>query len=288
MKKLFLCIGAAKTGTTWLYRNIRANPGLRFTPEKELDYFFTRYGRFDRLTPEIRAGKRARREAAKGRIEWYDRYTGGAIDDDWYRALFAETPEGCWACDFSPSTSLIREEGWKAVSRFAPEIRVVYILREPLERLWSHAKFHAAVMGEFDKFRETPVRGMHRLIDRFKLTEDGDYGSNLARLLAYIPRERVLLLDYADIARAPQEVLRRVEAHLGLGETPDLGGRLEERVNVTESLSRPKRFGAPYFGRFRRETRLLADLDVAFARPWAERYERESRLPRRLARTIGV
>lgn len=295
MKKLFLCIGAAKTGTTWLYHNIRANPDLWFTPEKELNYFFTRYGRFDRLTPEIRDRKRQEALKAQGRhdwndearLAWYDRFVSGEIDDKWCRSLFEEMPADRWACDFSPSTSLIGTEGWEAVSRFAPEIRVVYILREPRSRLWSHVKFHAKFIGRLDEFRTMSLKEMNRFINHYSLTEDGDYGGHLQRLLTHVPREHVLLLDHAEISRAPHEILRRVEAHLGLGETPDHDGKLKERVNVSESLPRPEGFGGAYVGRFHREMRLLAEQGVAFARPWAEHYRRENGLLRRLGRLIG-
>ncbi|WP_340110229.1 sulfotransferase domain-containing protein [Pikeienuella sp. HZG-20] len=281
MKKLFLCVGAAKSGTTWLYQNIRANPGLWFTPEKELHYHFSIHGRFDRLTPEIREGKLERyrkwmaepgRKASRmeERLEWYRRFAAGPVDDAWYRSLFDGMPEDAWACDFSPSTALLPDAGWASVAAFAPEIRIVYILREPEERLWSHAKFHAAFINQLDAFKAMKPAEMQRFINRFSLTEDGDYGDHLRRILAHIPRENVLLLEYAEISKAPVNALRRVEAHLGLGPTPERDGKLEERINVSEKMPKPRGFGRSHRARFRREMKLLVEQGVEFARPWAE------------------
>lgn len=280
MKKLFLCVGAAKTGTTWLYRNIRANPDLRFTPEKEINFFFSLHGRFDRLTQEARDKKleafRKRMEVPgkdpvrmQERLAWYERFVQGPIDDNWYRGLFDGMPEDQWACDFSPSTSLITEEGWEKVSGFAPEIKIVYIMREPEERLWSHAKFHAAFINQLDHFKTMQVGDITKFIRKFQLTEDGDYGSHLQRMLKYIPRESVLLLEYSEIANAPEATLRKVEAHLGLGKTPGRGS-LDERVNVSEKMPMPLDFARDFHEQFHREMQLLASQDVGFARPWVK------------------
>ena len=283
MKKLLLCVGAAKTGTTWLYRNIRANPGLWFSPEKELNYHFTRHGWFDRLTPEIRRRKSEEALAKPGADAaaeaWYRRFVEGPVGPDWYRSLFAEAPEGRWACDFSPSTSLIPAAGWAEVARFAPEMRYVYIMREPEARLWSHAKFHARYTGAAERFRGLSLRGMERFVERSQLLVDGNYGTNLSAMLTAVPREHVLLLDHERIAASPEAVLREVEGFLGLPETPDPEGMAARPVNVTEPAPPPPGFGDRWRRLFRRETARLAELGAPFAAPWARLHaEKRGRL----------
>src|SRR5947207_15540157 len=41
----FLCIGAQKAGTTWLYENLRVHPQIAVSPRKEEHYFDLRYHR---------------------------------------------------------------------------------------------------------------------------------------------------------------------------------------------------------------------------------------------------
>lgn len=278
MKKLFLCVGAAKTGTTWLYRNIAANPALHFTPEKELNYHFSRHGWFNRLTTEIRDRKIADyiRRASPATADfdrtlaWYRRFAEDPVDPAWYRRLFDGMEEGRWAADFSPSTSLIPAAAWAEVAGFAPETRIVYILREPEERLWSHAKFHAKFIGRLDEFRAMSHAAQQRFIDRYSLAVDGDYGDHLAAIYGHFRRDQALVLDYAEIAADPVAVLRRVEAFIGAPETPDPDGRLARRVNVSEPIPKPAGFGDLHRERFRRQTRLLVELGVDFALPWAD------------------
>lgn len=271
MKRLLLCIGAAKSGTTWLYRNLEANPGLRFTPEKELHWFFSRYGRFDRLTPEIRYARlsAALRDGADAQmLDWYRRFAAGPLSDDWYRGLFAGIEPERWAADFSPSTTLVGERGWAEIARFALETRLIHIMREPEARLWSHAKYHAGVAGDAERFAAMTLRERQRYVERWRLAEDGDYGTQLRRIRRHVPCEKVLLLDYGRIETAPATVLREVEAFLDLPETPERAGGLSERVNVSVPLARPEGFGDVWRVRFRREMALLRAEGVAFAAPW--------------------
>ncbi len=279
MDRLLLCVGAAKSGTTWLYRNLRANPGLWFTPEKELNFFFTRHGAFDRLTPAIRARKADEliRKAEPGPGEealfaWIRRWMEGPVTVDWYRSLFAEKPAGLWGGDFSPSTSLIRPEGWREIAGFAEDLRLIYLMREPQDRLWSHAKFHARFTGAAPRFNRMRPAELERFVERSSLLVDGDYGSNLGRMLEFVPRERILVVDYTRIATEPEAVLREAEAFLGLPPTPDPFGRIARRVNVTEPTPQPEGFGDRWRARFRAETAALAALGVGFAEPWAARH----------------
>lgn len=282
MNRLFLCVGAAKTGTTWLYSILQHNPGLWFTPEKELNYFFTRYGWFDRLTPEIRA-RRVERVMAKtneqdftpteaaARAAWCKLYQNGALDDAWYRSLFAEMPDGRYAADFSPSTSLI-PTGWDRIASFAPDLRIVYMLRDPQERLWSHAKFHAQFTDVFGTFRDMSLSKMERFVERSDLLVDGKYGTNLRRMLSHVPREQILLVDNGRVRTDPIGVLREIEAFVGLPETPVSRARAEKPVNTSQDLTMPAGFGDLWRDMFREELEILLQHDAPFAQSWAERH----------------
>lgn len=281
MKKLLLCVGAAKTGTTWLYRNLSANPAVHFSPEKELNYHFSRHGWFNRLTTEIRDRKIAdyiRKSSPQTpdfdeTLAWYRDFAEDPVDADWYRRMLAGAGDDQWACDFSPSTSLIPPAAWAEVAATAPDLRVIYILREPEERLWSHAKFHAKFIGKLDEFRAMSHRAKQKFIDRYSLAFDGDYGDHLGAIYDHIPRDRVLVLDFAEIAADPVAVLRRAEGFIGAPETPDPDGALTKRVNVSEDVPKPDGFGDLHRGRFRRQTEKLVNLGVGFARPWRDMHQ---------------
>ena len=51
---IYMNIGAAKAGTTWLYQMLRDHNEIYFSPEKELNYFSSKYGGVNKLKYEVR------------------------------------------------------------------------------------------------------------------------------------------------------------------------------------------------------------------------------------------
>src|SRR3712207_610972 len=133
----FLCIGAQKAGTTWLYANLRAHPSIWLPSEKELHYFDEKRFRRLRLREKLFArddqalrwrrqlgrqlrARRRRRSLAGAR--WDVRYFFGHTGDDWYMSLF-EPGAGKLTGEITPAYSTLDEDGVAHVRRLAPEIR---------------------------------------------------------------------------------------------------------------------------------------------------------------------
>lgn len=149
----FLCIGAAKAGTTWLYRVLRSCPGYWMPPVKELRYLMIRERqtsddprarkRLNALTEEIhkRAGTASSETVAAEDRAWFQHYVfGEPKDDDWYFGLFSPAGDRITG-DISPGYAGLSDA--RAVCDFLPDARVVFIVRNPVERDLSHALHHA-------------------------------------------------------------------------------------------------------------------------------------------------
>ena len=156
---LFLGVGAMKAGTTWLYAVLDRHPELFFTFEKEIHYFHHAYLGSDVLREQRRlenARNRytvfnpsvARAAAARNRLRWTANYLDGPVDDIWYRNLFVYRNAEQYCCDFSNLYALLDETAWRRVVGIADRLRVLYTLRDPVKRLWSHIKFHLQITGE--------------------------------------------------------------------------------------------------------------------------------------------
>jgi len=131
----FLCIGAQRSGTSWLYDNLRQVPGLWLPPVKELHYFdridpdFYRnpshaYRRFhphlrDRLARNARnLGALVPRLAAELAREglrlplWGHAYYFGKPSDEWYRGLFrSAAARGLITGEITPALNELVESG---------------------------------------------------------------------------------------------------------------------------------------------------------------------------------
>ena len=145
----FLCIGAEKAGTTWLYDNLRHHPEIWLPPPpfKELHYFDDRvpnrkllqFGRFDhgsifrRYSPILRSPTR---ETAR----WLWNFNHHHSDSmHWYRSLFSMTDKTCG--DITPAYSTLDERGVEyARAVVGDRCRIILILRDPVARSWSAVK----------------------------------------------------------------------------------------------------------------------------------------------------
>lgn len=152
----FLGIGAQKAGTTWLYRGLELHPDIWLPPVKELHFFDERirfpergfenvhgtHGPSKRWRRQLHNERRRRRrievvddDEAQNR-KWCSDYFFGTPSIDWYRSLFAGHLH---AGEVTPEYAALDADMIETVVTELPQIRVIYLLRNPIEREWSAA-----------------------------------------------------------------------------------------------------------------------------------------------------
>ncbi len=147
----FICIGAQKAGTRWLFDQLALHPDFWMPPIKELHYLnaskrFLKFARpllasADRnlTTTNRRRAKRMERALAPGDIDWLRARIWlhkQPIDLDRYARLFALRGERL-SGDICPPYAIIPDGEAAAVRARFPEARIVYLVRDPVERFWS-------------------------------------------------------------------------------------------------------------------------------------------------------
>jgi hypothetical protein len=135
----FLCIGAQKAGTKWLYDQLAAHPATWMPLVKELHYFDRRF-RPERMQAALEGRKRRRNRPLDDRdrafLEHAVTYVGDTVDFVWYRQLFA--PKGDHVSgDITPAYSILSGDMVAAINRGLPGIKIVFLVRDPIQRLWS-------------------------------------------------------------------------------------------------------------------------------------------------------
>src|SRR5205085_4724324 len=83
------------------------------------------------------------------KLLWYGNYLNEPVDDSWYVNVFAFRGRQKYCADFSNLHCQLEDAGWRQVKAVARNFRVLYILRDPLQRLWSHIRFHMHVSKRF-------------------------------------------------------------------------------------------------------------------------------------------
>lgn len=242
----FLGIGAQKAGTTWLYHNLRAHPDVWLPPEKELHYFDEGRvtsrrllgGLFGKRPEDQRWRRQLKRHARvawqRRRIEqprWLARYFLGRPDDAWYLSLFAPA-DGRLTGEITPAYAVVDEATVAHVRELAPEARLLFFVRNPVERAWSHAMMDR---------RRNRVPSASSLRDSFD-SEGSRLRTNYTRTLdtwaSVFPPDRIFVGFLEDITFRPLETIRRVCTFLTL-EPLARWRSLEETVHAGTSDSLP-------------------------------------------------
>lgn len=254
------CVGAAKAGTTWLHEYLSSHPDCGFRTLKELHYFDAietgRWGgqvkRFDGEIRRLKArqdslrGWRARRNAQRvaDYAEWLDIVKGRRRDDARYLA-FLRARGGRLVGDITPSYALLSAETLADMAALTPDVRFVYLLRDPVARLWSHVRMNAEREGGPLPVEERAQALLERVLadpgsDEAQLVlARSDYAGALLRLSSVVAPSKLFvcfmedliapegvnaLCDFLGIQRHPGEYERRVHENKPVAMDPRCRG----------------------------------------------------------------
>jgi hypothetical protein len=211
----FIGIGAQKAGTTWLWEMLRQHPNVYFGPLKEVHYFDVIYLRANRarrqqvLEHAVDHMVAEQRSAAVSQ-EQIDRTIhlkdpSFTFTDAWYEAMFADAPAGTKSGDITPLYCTLNDEGIAHVRKVSPRARLVYMIRDPVQRAISSVRQLA-----------NEQKSVETILHSWRFLARGDYRSNIPRWDRHFPAEQLLYVPFGDVKNDPQGVLRTVERHLGL------------------------------------------------------------------------
>jgi hypothetical protein len=233
-----IVIGAQKCGTSALHYYLSLHPEVSMSEPKELDFFLRRRN--------------------------WDRGV------DWYRSHF--DPHAKVRGESSPNyTAFPLFRGVpKRIRSVVPEAKLIYIVRDPLERIAAHWVHNHAVG------RTTQGLGEMRHRDRKTYVARSKYHRQLRRFLRHYPLERILVLEQHDLRFRRGETLRTVFEFAGLDPAFSHPNFRREQ-HKTKRKARPTPLGERLSERRDRASRqLLPDEAWALARerwPLARRIE---------------
>lgn len=206
----FLLLGAQRGGTTSLFRALEGHPDIVGSTRKEVHYFdyqFERGGNWYRGHFPLAARRAAHLRAGQPAF------------------LTGEATPYYLACPQAP----------RRAAATVPQARLIALLRNPVDRAWSHYRMarwqkkeslsfeealHAEperLRGEFEKL-VADERYYSLAYHRQSYLERGVYLPQIQRWLAHYPREQLLLLLSEDFYRDPAAVFAQVCRFLGLRE----------------------------------------------------------------------
>jgi hypothetical protein len=276
----FIGIGAQKAGTTWLAQNLQAHPQIWMPRVKEIHYFDERFpsapGPAARLLSRRSRDRRWRRQVRQqlirqarrldlGDFLWDLRYYAGSPGDGWYASLF-EPGRGKVAGEITPSYSMLDRATVSHVHRIMPEARILFMMRNPIERAWSQAVMHFGMADgrSMEDVTEEEWRG------HFK-REGARLRTNYLRTLEtwgqFYPDDRLFTGFLEDVTLSPGEFLRRAYGFLGVDPTFE-PPTLEKKIHVRSQGNIPTRAAVALAATYREEISRLSDSFGGHAAFW--------------------
>lgn len=207
----FLIIGAPRAGTSWLYVVLRQHPALWLPPVKELHYFDKSARTRTWLDPYER-----RRVRPRALNLWHLSYLFGRRSDEWYAKLFHKAQlKGLIAGEATPDYAVLDADGFKRIQRMNPDIKLIFIMRDPVDRSWS------AVNNAFKKGRVS--RSLTEAAVEWARREGpmarSSYPETIRRLEGIFPRAQLHYCFFDDLAQRPADFVAAVLSFLDVEPT---------------------------------------------------------------------
>jgi len=258
---LLYCIGAQKAGTSWLYNTLGRSPDCLTTPFKEMHYFDVqrvpqesvhrtlRMRQLQTLSAEL-AGcdsgddeKRLRKIATLAEV--LQIYTGPPGNHRRYLSYLTAHHTGeRVVCDFTPSYSVLDRDAFADMARLG-RARFLYVMRDPVDRLWSQTRMMIADSGG-DPLKDADFEAacLARLRQQKQdgslgLAARADYARTMTELEAAVPAPRIHYAFYETLFS--QQAVTRICRFLGIDPVPVEGG---ERINPGRSMELPEEAAA--------------------------------------------
>jgi hypothetical protein len=169
----FLVIGTKKGGTTSLYRYLLDHPQIFMSPDKEPLFFSSNWDRG---------------------LEWYERL----FDKAGQAVAIGEASTRYTAY---PQTSGVANR----IAKTLPEVRLVYLVRHPIERMMSEYHYHLARGAERDYSSADRA-----LLGNSSYCNVSRYAMQIEQYLEYFSRDQLLIVKSEDLRSERTQTLRRV------------------------------------------------------------------------------
>lgn len=247
----FLIVGPQRTGTTWLHAHLRRHPQVFLSEPKELFYFSSIAGISSQRFPsaELAAYVRFFRDPP------WRRLARNAYSLLRYGVPYRPRVRG----EATASYAALSEEVIDDVVSLNPEIRVILMIRNPVERAWSHAKKDLARKRGRSIHQVPPEEVLAFFDDPYQI-RCGSFVETADRWSARLKPGHLFLGLFDDVADHPAALLLAVMRFLGVDADPRYIGRdVTDPINPTPGEAMPPQYREHLDRRFAPELALLEE-----------------------------
>ncbi|MDJ0601863.1 MAG: sulfotransferase domain-containing protein [Crocosphaera sp.] len=195
----FLIIGAAKSGTSTLYKYLKNYSSVYMSPKKEPAFF--------------------------ARDDIY------SLGLEWYTSLFkdAKPSQKCGEASTDYSKCTEYPEAAIRILNTIPDVKIIYIMRHPVDRAYAHYR-HIKLT------RERPVEStFEKEIEKTSFCLDAsNYLMQIEKYLEFFPKQAFLFLLMDNLIQNPSQVLNQIFSFLEVKEKASINVEKEIVANSSD------------------------------------------------------
>jgi len=248
---LMFGMGATKAGSSWLYRYLSNHPECKMSDPKELHYFdrlennkieravkkldqrIDAIGKVLRENEDLKLWRKRRHR--RNLMEWRKVLTeNGENTDAYLRFLYRDADRARLVGEITPSYSLLPESRMQQMANLPVKTLFVYVLRDPVERLWSNVRMIAdRRAGSPERVKRVAHRLITKVIEGTEVdaTKRSDYANSLKKMDAALPKGSLLVEFFERLFS--EEALTKLCRFLGIYYRPgDLTGYVHKGIEI--------------------------------------------------------
>lgn len=205
-----------RAGTSWLAAHLARHPAV-YLPRKEIHFFDRKLDRrrIPLLPPDTEA-----------RLRYGIRFAPGAL-------------RGRLSGEVTPAYAVLERERIAVVRRWMPSVRLLFIMRDPVERAWSQAKHDLAHFKGLDA-GDLPRSELTEFFERAAVLKRGDYATCIENWLRFFEREQLFVTSLEEVVSDPEAVLRGAFSFLGVNPDQVATADIARPVHAGERTAMPE------------------------------------------------
>lgn len=240
-----------KAGTTWLYDYLSNHPECSFTEVKEFHYFNVLFNKHDRAHLKRRIDSLSRLIATINinidddfgrkvdRLIFFSKLLSmykPNNDHSVYVDLLLNNYSGHKVIgDISPTYAALNSSNFLEIDSIFPNSRYVFIMRDPVDRLWSAIRMQAKdEKFEGELFEKRCIDLVDNVKNNSLALSRSNYRGTIQELEHVISPDKILYLFYEDLFN--QTTANELCHFLGIAEHK---GNFEDRINFGRSYNIP-------------------------------------------------
>jgi hypothetical protein len=247
MKPDFIGIGFQKSGTSWLFNQLRSHPEFWLPYRKEFHYFdrnikypspnFFAQKHFIPRLFNAHFRKLLRRDVVNplknkdyDRALWSLKFYCYTINDKWYLSQFNKTEK--LTGEYTPSYSILDIEDIQKIYKLLPNVKLITLIRDPIERAWSAYRF-------YNHGKPIDFESCIAFFDSPLQESRNSYSQSLSNYKSIFPKNHLFLGFYDALVEQPKTLINGVVKFIGAKSDLLNKKKLYTRINKSPEQEMP-------------------------------------------------